>query len=91
MSAWHVYLLECADGTLYCGVTNDITKRLAVHNGGKGARYTRGRLPVRLLWVEAHVTKGDALRRELAVKALPRAAKLLLATTFSPEERLSGA
>jgi putative endonuclease len=84
MSAWHVYLLECADATLYCGITNDITKRLASHNAGKASRYTRARLPVRLLWVEQAATKGEALRRELAVKAMPRAEKLALAARFLP-------
>jgi putative endonuclease len=79
MSAWHVYLLECADSTLYCGVTNDIDKRIAAHNAGKGARYTRGRAPVRLVWSEARDTRGAALRREIEVKALPRAAKLRMA------------
>lgn len=90
-AAWRVYLLECADGTLYCGITTDITRRLAAHNAGKASRYTRARLPVRLLWVEAHGSKGEALSRELAVKALPRAAKRALATSISPERRLPGA
>lgn len=76
--SWFCYLLECADGSLYCGVTNDVAKRLAAHNAGKGARYTSGRRPVRLVWSEACATRGEALRRELAVKALPRAAKLRL-------------
>lgn len=89
--AWHVYLVECSDGTLYCGITNDITKRLSTHNAGKASRYTRARLPVRLVWVERCATRGDALRRELAVKALPRARKLALSATFSPERRLTGA
>jgi len=88
MTAWHVYLLECADGTLYCGITNDITKRLASHQAGRASRYTRARLPVRLLWVERHATRGDALRRELEVKALPRERKLALSAAFSPERRL---
>lgn len=76
--AWRVYLVECADGSLYCGVTNDLARRLAMHNAGKGARYTRGRAPTRLVWSEACATRGDALRREIAVKRLPRAAKLRL-------------
>lgn len=76
---WHVYLLRCADGTLYCGITNDIEKRLAAHNAGRASRYTRARLPVRLAWSEPCADRGAALRRELAVKAMPRAAKLRLA------------
>lgn len=87
MTAWHVYLLECSDGSLYCGITNDIMKRLAAHNAGKASRYTRARLPVALQWVERCATRSDALRRELAVKALPRAQKLALAEAFDPRRR----
>lgn len=75
---WHVYLLECGDGTLYCGITNDVARRLASHEAGKGARYTRGRGPLRLVWTEARETRGEALRREREVKSLPRARKLAL-------------
>jgi len=77
-SVWHVYLLECGDGTLYCGVTNDLARRLAAHEAGKGARYTRGRGPLRLVWSEACGSRGAALRRELEVKSLPRSRKLAL-------------
>lgn len=73
--AWSVYLVECADGTLYCGVTNNVDARIAAHNAGKGARYTRGRTPVRLVWREECGTRGAALRRELQVKAMRRDAK----------------
>lgn len=76
---WVVYLVECNDGTLYCGVTNNLERRLAAHNAGKGARYTRGRAPVRLVWSEACASRSDALRREIAIKAMPRSAKLTLA------------
>lgn len=76
--AWLVYLLECADGTLYCGATNDLDRRLAAHNAGKGARYTRGRAPVRLVWSEACTDRGAALRREHAVKRMTRTGKLML-------------
>lgn len=82
--SWFCYLVECADGSLYCGVTNDLAKRVEAHNAGKGARYTSGRRPVKLLWSEACATRGDALRRELAVKALSRAAKLKLTKAGSP-------
>lgn len=75
---WLVYLLECADGTLYCGTTNDLERRVAMHNAGKGARYTSGRAPVRVLWSEACADRGDALRRELAVKRMSRTRKLAL-------------
>ena len=76
---WHVYLLECADGTLYCGVTTDLARRLAQHNGlaPGGARYTSGRRPVRLLASRVCAHKSAALRLECAVKARPRAEKIL--------------
>ena len=76
--SWQVYLLECADGTLYCGITCDMERRLAQHNGAApgGARYTRGRRPVRLLASRACSCKADALRLECAVKARPRHAKI---------------
>lgn len=73
---WVVYLVECADGTLYCGTTNDLARRVAMHNAGKGARYTAGRTPVRVVWSEACADRGAALRRELAVKRMTRAGKL---------------
>jgi putative endonuclease len=75
---WHVYLLRCGDGTLYCGIALDVEARLAAHRAGKGARYTRGRGPLELVWREACGSKGEALRRERAVKALDRSAKLAL-------------
>ncbi len=79
---WVCYLLECADGTLYCGITNDLEKRLAMHNAGEGAKYTRGRTPVRLAYTERCAGKSGALRRELEIKALPRPAKQMLCARF---------
>jgi len=76
--SWVCYLLECADGTLYCGITNDLERRVARHNAGEGAKYTRSRTPVRLVYVEECADKPEALRRERAIKAMPRAAKLEL-------------
>lgn len=73
---WHAYLLFCADGTLYCGVTNDLPRRLAAHNAGTAAKYTRARLPVRLAASAPCADKSAALRLELAVKKRPRARKL---------------
>lgn len=85
-NAWACYLLECADGTLYCGITNDLDKRLAAHNAGEGAKYTRTRLPVRLVYSEPCPDRSAASRRESAIKALPRAAKLALCgVTETPE------
>lgn len=74
----YAYMLECADGTLYTGWTNDLEKRLAAHNAGQGAKYTRGRGPVRLRYYEAFNDKEAALRREAALKRLPRSAKMAL-------------
>ena len=76
--SWIVYIIECADGTLYTGIAQDLAARLAAHESGKGAKYTRGRGPFKLRWSENHDTKGDALRREAEIKSLPRADKLLL-------------
>lgn len=76
MARWVVYLLRCGDGTLYCGMTNDVERRLAAHRAGRGARYTRGRSPLALLHVEAARGRGDALRREAAWKRLTRLEKL---------------
>ena len=87
--SWHVYLVRCADGTLYCGVTTDLDKRLATHNAGKGAKYTARRRPVRLAWSEPADDRGAALRREHAVKALPRRAKLALARSPPPSQAFS--
>ena len=77
-SLWTCYLLECSDGTLYCGITNDLDKRLAAHNAGEGAKYTRGRTPVKLRYRETCEDKSAALKREMQIKALPRTAKLAL-------------
>lgn len=75
---YYVYVLECRDGTLYVGSTNDIEKRLETHNAGKGAKYTRGRTPVALRYSEVFQTKGEALKREMLIKKLPRVKKLQL-------------
>ncbi|MCB0075999.1 MAG: GIY-YIG nuclease family protein [Anaerolineales bacterium] len=72
--AW-VYIVECADGTLYTGWSYDVAQRVAAHNAGQGARYTRGRTPVRLRWCEAHPTRRAAMQREAALKKLRRTAK----------------
>lgn len=74
----YAYILECSDGTLYTGYTNNIEKRLRVHNSGKGAKYTRSRLPVRVVYFEEYETKQEAQRREYEIKQLTRAQKLEL-------------
>jgi putative endonuclease len=75
---WHVYFLRCRDGSLYAGATNDLAGRVARHAAGKGARYTRSRLPVQLVYDERARGRSAALRREAALKRLSRAAKLAL-------------
>lgn len=77
-TSYYVYLLRCGDGTLYTGYTDDVERRLAVHQSGKGAKYTRSRLPVELVYSEALPDKSAALRREAAIKRLPREKKLAL-------------
>lgn len=72
---WHLYVLLCKDGTLYCGITNDLTRRIAQHNAGKGARYTRGRGPLSLLRSWPQKSKSAALKAEFSFKKLSRAAK----------------
>lgn len=76
--AHFVYLLRCADGTLYTGYAVDVAARVAKHNAGTGARYTRGRRPVELLHAEERPTRSEALRREAEIKRWPRARKLAL-------------
>ncbi len=73
-----VYILQCADGTLYTGWTTDLERRLQAHNSGRGARYTRGRRPVRLVYREEQPTRSVAQRREAAIRRLSRADKLKL-------------
>lgn len=68
--AWHVYILRCADRTLYTGIATDVAARVATHNAGKGAKYTRGRLPVALVYQEAVASRSAALKREHAIKRL---------------------
>lgn len=75
MADWFVYIVRCADRSLYTGVAIDVRERVATHNRGRGARYTRGRGPVRLVYTERAGTRGAALRREHAIKCLTRAAK----------------
>ncbi len=73
-----VYIVECADGTLYTGWAEDVPKRIAAHNAGRGARYTRMRGPVKLVYVEACASRAAAQKREAAIKAWPRVRKLKL-------------
>ena len=74
----YVYLVQCADGSLYCGWTTDLEERMAAHNSGKGAKYTRSRLPVKLVWFEALEDRHKALSREWHIKRMRREEKLAL-------------
>jgi len=78
---WLVYLLRCRDGSLYPGITNDLAKRLEAHAAAKASRYTRSRLPVKLVYAERQPDKSAALRREAAIKKLRRADKERLVAT----------
>jgi len=75
---WFCYLLRCADDTLYCGITNDLEKRLAAHNAGTASKYTRTRLPVELVFAEPCADRSAASKREMEIKSLKRADKLEL-------------
>lgn len=76
--SWYVYILRCADDTLYTGMTDNVEKRLAAHQSGKGAKYTRGRGPLTLVYTEEAADKSAALKREISIKRLTRAQKLEL-------------
>ena len=75
---WFVYLLETVNTTLYCGYTNDLNKRIKTHNDGKGAKYTKTRLPVKLVYTECFDSKSEAMKREYQIKQLTRQQKLKL-------------
>ncbi len=78
---WYVYIVRCADRTLYTGVARDLSARLAAHNAGRGAKYTRARLPVKLIYQENVADRSAAQRREHAIKRLSRAEKRALVKT----------
>lgn len=83
---WYLYILRCGDGSLYTGITTDVSRRLEAHRRGKGAKYTRGRGPLELVYQQLCGTHSDALRRELEVKALSRTQKEALAETMITRE-----
>jgi len=82
---YHVYVLECADGTFYTGFTTDVERRVAEHDRGEAAKYTRGRTPVDLRHVESFESRGAALSREYEIKQLDRTAKAALIADSSPD------
>jgi putative endonuclease len=75
---WYVYLARCADGTLYCGITNDLAARFTAHDAGRGAKYTRGRGPIELVYQRRCASRSRALQIEHSIKRLTRAQKLAL-------------
>ena len=75
---WIVYILRCGDGTYYTGITNDMERRLEAHKSGKGAKYTRGRSPLEVVYTELQKTRSQASRREAEIKSFPRSDKELL-------------
>ena len=79
----YTYIVKCSDGTYYTGWTNNLEKRIKSHNAGTGAKYTRPRLPVTLVYYEAFPTKQEAMRREYAIKQLSHQQKLRLILSFS--------
>lgn len=81
-TAWTVYIVRCNDASLYTGVAKDLTRRIEQHNAGTGAKYTRSRLPVTLVYSEEVADRGAALRREIEIKRLPAASKRRLAATI---------
>ncbi len=82
----HIYILQCADDSLYTGWTTDIDRRVATHNAGRGAKYTRYRLPVKLAYAETYTTKKEAMQREHRIKKMSRAQKLALIATYHKEK-----
>lgn len=87
---WLVYLLECADGTYYAGITNRLEHRLEAHNSGQGARYTRSRRPVVLLATQEHPDRSDASKAEAKLKQLPRSEKLMFFKSKVPKNNSIG-
>src|SRR5271169_2395733 len=75
---WFVYVVRCADGSLYTGITKDVNRRCQQHNAGTASRYTRSRRPVKLVYQEAHPSQSSALKREAAIKAMNRRGKLTM-------------
>lgn len=80
--SWSVYLVRCKDNSLYCGISNNIEKRVASHNSGKGAKYTRSRRPVILVYVEEKKTKQEAAKREYQIKQMSKKQKEILLKGF---------
>ncbi len=85
--SWIVYILECGDDTLYTGMTKDLDRRIVEHESGKGAKYTRGRGPLKIIYTECHDTMRQASKREAEIKSLDRTAKLKLVSLAAQSQR----
>ncbi len=85
--SWFVYLLRCSDNSLYCGITTDLDRRLETHSAGKGARYTRSRLPVQLVWFSEKPNKSEACQEEYRIKRLQKDEKELLLASEQRREQ----
>ncbi|MFI5304576.1 MAG: GIY-YIG nuclease family protein [Nitrospiria bacterium] len=83
ITPWQIYIIQCGDGTLYTGITKNIKNRISLHNAGKGSKYTRGRRPVNLVYLEWAANQGSALRREYEIKQLDSGEKQKLITGWS--------
>ena len=81
MKNWFVYILECKDGSLYTGITNDVEKRFIEHKNGRGGKYTNSHRPIKIVFVENFKSKGEALKREYQIKSWPRKKKIKLIST----------
>jgi predicted GIY-YIG superfamily endonuclease/nucleoid DNA-binding protein len=86
--SWFVYILRCSDSTLYCGITTNLARRVKAHNAGTGARYTRSRLPIRLVWFSRRPGKSDAFKEEFRIKRLHKAEKELLVASQRSTENI---
>lgn len=87
MSKHYTYLVRCADGSYYCGYSTDPVARTRTHNSGRGAKYTRARRPVALVYTECHVTKEAAMRREWAIKQMSHAEKALMVAAYQEHRK----
>jgi len=85
---YYVYMVVCSDDTIYTGYTNDLDSRIVKHNRGKGAKYVRGRCPVKLIYQEIHNSKSDAMKREYQIKRLTHMEKLFLVSEKNEEKRI---
>ena len=85
---WFVYIAKCSDQTLYVGISNDVKKRIEKHNSGKGAQYTKGRTPLKLIYTEKHKNKSEARKREIQLKGWSRKKKLWLMSLKNTQNHL---